>query len=279
MLGCDSRNRLVGIKMLYASLENVHFIERALSDLANIAFIRQMADGSGSSVTLEEREHIRGHLKYILQYADKLEVTDISHLINEIFRPRVDTHDPLTIEDVLMMRERINDSLQGVLASYGCLLLNKKENAIFDEGEKGWEVIISKWGVLSYDIKEAGKCVAIGRSTAAVFHLMRILEKCTQLLLQDLGVTQYKGKPIEDLVMKDTLEALGKAITALGNPQGQKKDKERVQKLSEAHVLLLSCKEAWRNPVMHPGSTWTEEEAEDIYSSTNKFMAFLASII
>jgi hypothetical protein len=44
------------------------------------------------------------------------------------------------------------------------------------------------------------------------------------------------------------------------------------------HTLLFTCKEAWRNPVMHPGSVWTEEEANDIHRSTKKFMNFLASI-
>ncbi len=279
MLGFDSRNRLVGIEMLYASLESVHFIEKALTDLAHIAFVRQMEDGTGASVTTEERESIRGHLKYVLRYADKLEMTDIAHLIHEIFRPKIDTLDPLSVEDVHLMRERISDSLQGVLSSYGCLLLTKKENALFESNEKEWEAVISKWGVLSYDIKESGKCIAIGRSTAAVFHLMRILEKSAQLLLQDLGITHHKSKAVEDIVMKFTLDALGNKIKELENPQQGQKDKERVQKLSEAYTLLFACKEAWRNPVMHPGSIWTEEQALDIYGSTRKFMFFLSSII
>jgi hypothetical protein len=57
------------------------------------------------------------------------------------------------------------------------------------------------------DADEAGKCFAVGRYTACVFHLMRIMERCVQKMGRDLGVydkiVAEKGVP-RFLVMSDS---------------------------------------------------------------------------
>lgn len=45
----------------------------------------------------------------------------------------------------------------------------------YREPTAGWESVIKRFSC-SYDVDEARKCIALDRPTAAVFHLMRVVE-------------------------------------------------------------------------------------------------------
>ncbi len=116
------------------------------------------------------------------------------------------------------------------------------------------------------DISEAAKCLALGRSTASVFHLMRAMEIAVQALSAKLGVTKVEkewGKLLSDITS---------AIESM--PKGSARDE-----WSEARTHLYHVKQAWRNNTMHPKQTYTLEEAQAIYDAVRVFMTDLASLV
>lgn len=116
------------------------------------------------------------------------------------------------------------------------------------------------------DIEEAGKCMALGRYTATVFHLMRAMEVAAQALAGKLGVANLDrewGKLLSD--MKTKIEAL---------PLGQ--DRNR---WSENHSLLYHVKQAWRNDVMHPKATYTEAQAQEVFNAVDSYLRNLAPLV
>jgi HEPN domain-containing protein len=116
------------------------------------------------------------------------------------------------------------------------------------------------------DIEEAGKCLALGRSTAAVFHLSRAMEAAVQALSQKLGMTNLNrewGKLLSE--MKGKIEVL---------PAGDLKNR-----WSENHSLLYHVKQAWRNDVMHPKATYTDEQALEVFQAMRSFMRNLVPLI
>jgi len=131
----------------------------------------------------------------------------------------------------------------------------------------------AKFPQLRKDIAEAGKCFALDRHTAAVFHLMRVLESGVGEFAKKLGVT---------LDVKDTWGNILQKIDApikslLRTSPAEKEYREACQGLSSG---LNSIKEAWRNPTMHEiAASYNEEEALDIWNLTGMFMRRLAKIL
>ena len=118
------------------------------------------------------------------------------------------------------------------------------------------------------DIVEANNCYALDRNTACVFHLMRVMEKAVQKLAIKLGITL-------------TGEAWQGVINAI---RGQlnvsypsHSDPERI-KYESILGHLETVKIAWRNPTMHPKTTYGEKEAKAILSAVEIFMEDLAKM-
>ena len=126
----------------------------------------------------------------------------------------------------------------------------------------------AKFPQMSEDISEAGKCLALGRPTAAVFHLMRVMEIGTQKLGDALGVQLASQKNWQNI-----LDGVNKAIKALD----QKAAQTKAYAATSAH--LYNVKLTWRNEVMHPKQTYTHEEATKVYSAVDIFIRDLASIL
>jgi len=116
-----------------------------------------------------------------------------------------------------------------------------------------------------YDIEEASKCLALGRGTACVFHLMRALELALRVLMVDMG------EPFDPVKDNDWTKMLAKCNQHVGGA-GRKQDFYR-----DSVTMLTTVKHSWRNPTMHPKNVYTEEEALDIWNSVRVFMRHLAT--
>jgi hypothetical protein len=124
-----------------------------------------------------------------------------------------------------------------------------------------------KFQDIQFDVVEAGNCYATGRSTAVVFHLMRIMEIAVQQFGTKLGVSLASEKNWQNI-----LDEINKAIQLLP------KTPQRVD-MSQAAANLYAVKLAWRNEVMHPKDTYTLEEADNLIRQVKIFMEQLARII
>jgi len=136
--------------------------------------------------------------------------------------------------------------------------------------------VASRFPSAREDIEEAAKCVALGRSTAAVFHLVRVLERALHALGRSLNypelTTTIEGRNWEDI--------LGTCRTEL-----KKQNRDRVAAWSAEPVFyadavqrLIAIKEAWRNEVMHVRPQgYNEQQAREIWALTDGFMRHLAT--
>jgi hypothetical protein len=130
------------------------------------------------------------------------------------------------------------------------------------------QAVNAKFPQTQYDIVEAGNCYASGRSTAAVFHLMRIMETGVQQLGNQLGVALTNEKNWQNI-----LDEVNKAIKALNQKAPLTKE------LAAVSANLYSVKLAWRNEVMHPKDTYTLEEADNLIRQVKIFMDQLAKVV
>lgn len=121
------------------------------------------------------------------------------------------------------------------------------------------------------DIAEAGRCLALDRNTAAIFHLMRALELAVRAVATKLNATvqDSSGKYLPWGVMNQNAKV---KIDAM--PAGSDKTAwERV------HALFESLGRAWRNETMHPKHNYSHEEAQEVFSIAKSFMRHLAPLL
>jgi hypothetical protein len=101
--------------------------------------------------------------------------------------------------------------------------------------------------IAQYDFKEAGKCIALERPTAAAFHILR----ATESVLKQFYINTVKPNCTDNLMwgpMTDTL-------------------RKRQSSLSEELLHHLDhIRESFRNPTQHPEKIYTLDEAQDLFS-------------
>jgi len=135
------------------------------------------------------------------------------------------------------------------------------------------------------DIKEAGNCLAVECSTAAVFHLMRAVEFALRALATDRQVSYANGaldtKQWGDLVtaLESKVADLRKADTSL-LPSSAIKNAQ-VHFYHEAMLEFRSFNEAWRRHISHAreNAFYDRYQAFSIADHTRSFMQHLATKI
>jgi hypothetical protein len=129
--------------------------------------------------------------------------------------------------------------------------------------------VAKRFPQMTEDISEAAKCLSLNRPTAAVFHLMRIMESAVQSFGTKLGVT---------LAAERNWQVILDQINAAVRKMDPKKD-PLATVYAEAASHLYNVKVAWRNQVMHPKQTYTFEEAKAIFDGVSVFMGDLSKIV
>jgi hypothetical protein len=126
------------------------------------------------------------------------------------------------------------------------------------------------------DATEAGRCYALGRNTACVFHCMRVLEVGLQAMSKAANLSD--PRPNWDPVIR-RIDSLLK----MDSDHLKRNPMDRVPEIHGHRDFYAGCsahfhavKIAWRNRVMHIERSYGDQDAFDIMSSTRGLMGHLA---
>jgi len=141
-----------------------------------------------------------------------------------------------------------------------------KHAAFLENGCFG-EDVENSFPSATVDIDEAGKCRALGRWTASVMHLMRVLEVGLKVLAAHCDVIHADNwnKTLNE--MEASIRSVKKSVDGI----------EAEQWAAEAGTHLRFIKGAYRNHAMHPMKRYDEEQAVYIFDSARAFMRHLAT--
>jgi hypothetical protein len=124
------------------------------------------------------------------------------------------------------------------------------------------------------DIAAAGRCIALREGTAAVFHLMRVLEHGLRLMATRFGV------PFATDSWHKVIRGIEDGINDLRNKQGlTDHDRAEITYYSDAASQFRHFKDAWRNHVSHAREHYSADEAQKVMNHVREFMLHLASPI
>ena len=103
--------------------------------------------------------------------------------------------------------------------------------------------------IAKHDMNEAGKCIALERSTAAAFHCLR----ATEAMLKEFYFHFVKRNRLRRPMWYDMVEALRKKHR--NKPPGEVLD----------HLDMI--RNNYRNPTQHPKMIYDIEDAQDLFSN------------
>ena len=124
------------------------------------------------------------------------------------------------------------------------------------------------------DIEEAGKCLALNRNTACVFHLMRVMETGLRALAKSLNDPRLDParNPSWETILRKGDEELLKPIT-----ERSIEWRSDHAFFSTAVANLRAVKDAWRNTTMHVEQNYSDETALEVWNAVRAFMRHLAT--
>jgi len=126
----------------------------------------------------------------------------------------------------------------------------------------------------SFEIDEAGKCRALGRNTASVFHLMRLMEICIKAAAACLGVPPPTTG--SDRNWGVILKKIKDAVDAKNSAKSWVNPTDKAL-FADIYASADAVRVAWRNATMHVENKYTAEEAEHIFSAVRALTKKLAS--
>jgi hypothetical protein len=161
----------------------------------------------------------------------------------------------------------LSETLRRELRTVKTFALDANEMAHYEPKEPlfGREVA-DKFKSGAYDITEAGKCLALGRSTAAVFHLMHVVEIALKAIHGCLGLTA-PDNPSWGIWLKQIRDDRVR--------RGDRKWPEN-DYFQDVYSRLDAIKDAQRDPTLHVQTIHTEDEADLIFRNTKALMKKIA---
>jgi hypothetical protein len=125
-----------------------------------------------------------------------------------------------------------------------------------------------------FELSEAAKCLAVGRSTAAVFHLMRLMEIGIGAVARCLSIPD-PIKPVERN-WGQILKCIDEGIKRRWPTSSDKMGGDGAL-FGALYASLDAVKNPWRNATMHVENKYTTDEAEHIFVAVKGFMKKVAS--
>ncbi len=167
------------------------------------------------------------------------------------------------------LRRRIEEDLTHVFLMH----VPPSRTGYYDDAPQFGQEVVAKFPKATIDIQEAGKCLALYRHTACVFHLMRALEIGVRSLGRKLNVPI----PVDEKEWGTISSHINGALKRL--PKSTPAERANYQAYATAAVYLDNIRVAWRNPTMHPKEIYSDEEAITIFGFARQFMQHLASLM
>ncbi|QEE43600.1 hypothetical protein FVA81_02940 (plasmid) [Rhizobium sp. WL3] len=169
----------------------------------------------------------------------------------------------VTIKEIAIVISSFQDEMEARLL----FTFPRSSARYFSDGPPFGAEVEDVFPNVNYDVVEAGKCLALGRWTATVIHLMRVLEAGLEALARQVGVTPGEN-------WNSVLNAIESKLREV---RRKTDGPEQEQWAAEAGVHLRFIRNAWRNHAMHPLERYDSERASQIFEHTRSFMQHLAS--
>lgn len=241
-----------------------------------IALIDRIED-KNQAVPDDDRGLMAGHLARLIEALSIVNARSALAPANRLNKLNEANPPTITYFDVQVMlsdvesrfADHLDDVRMFVIPDQRAHLMGEAAQ-IMNEGK-----IVTFFPSATFELEEAGKCLALGRPTACAFHAMRMLEIGIDALRKFLGVPD----PVKatDRSWGNVLGSIKDAIDAKYPKKGRVKGSPGTE-LEALYATLDAVKNPWRNATMHVETKYTEDDAQHILSCSMMFMRKLIAV-
>lgn len=233
-------------------------------------------DSSVAAGTLEE---LRALLVGAMTFSQEADLSESIKLIRRLVREQLNKP-TITHAELQWALHHLQELIISEMRERKFFSISELSAKTFDDPYPMCKEVADAFPKANYDIKEAYNCLVLDRSTAAVFHAMRIAEHGLRYLALKLRVKlTHKGKsqPIESATWDKILVEIKNRITAAhAAPHGARRQKQLAY-YSDMAERCTYVKDLWRNPVMHTRRSYNKDEASGALRRVSEFMNLLAA--
>jgi hypothetical protein len=175
--------------------------------------------------------------------------------------------------------QKLHTTLRIEISQKHFFCMSESEKALFqpDKDHPIFGVVVqNNFPSALYEIDEAAKCLALDRSTATVFHLMRAMERTLFAIRRCLGLPDSTDP--RDRSWGLILQSLRQEVERRNKQQGS-----NWGNLEDQHFFpdiigsVAAVKLAWRDPTMHVERNYLPNEAQEVFAAVRTLMQKVAS--
>jgi len=192
----------------------------------------------------------------------------------------IDAGGPFLCREIASLLVAVDEKIMIDLRTSVFVQIPAGKARLYDQEALFEESVFKSFEQARADIKAAGNCLALGLNTAAVFHLMRVVEFGMRDLAEELGV-RWKHKTVETADWGMLIKGIRNRIAL----RQKRFDKSKRKKKGENEILRFYSglvdemnvfRENWRNNTMHTRGFYNASEADGVYIRVRDFMLKLA---
>jgi hypothetical protein len=267
------------VESIRASLLFMHSRDIALQiGMMNIWIAKGQGDLRVSSDGLTPLRNELGEvLGALLERREELPIKWQMRTKIERLQQRVLSDQTLTVAQVELLCKELDNDIIAALAEPWFLMIPSERREFYEQRTPPFGMdVANQFPATIRDIAAASRCMALDEWTAAVFHLMRVLERGLHRFAGIVGLPM--SDDIELANWKNIIDQIEAKLREMEQtqPKGAAKS-ERLQLYAQAASGFWQFKEAWRNHVAHSRATYDEPDAWSIWQNVRDFMVHLAT--
>ncbi len=183
---------------------------------------------------------------------------------------------PCGLQVIAVELEGLRRTFERELGDSKSSFIKPSNREFFEQDALMGSIVNKRFPSAKADIRDAGNCLAVDLNTAAIFHLMRVVEIGLRALARHLRVP-IKTNQLEYLEWQSIIEQIENVISKIKQKPKGKKKSEALELYHGMMGEFNAFKDVWRNNVMHARKTYDEHQAMSVYLHVREFMRRLAS--
>lgn len=246
-------------------------------DIAHITahLVTRIVDGRGerpvSTVGYDFAPAFEGLAGQLGQYSLSPSLLIKIDRLRRLFEP----DEQLTISQAEVLLKELQNDIVVELSEPRFLMISKDRQSLYQQQETAFgQKVIDRFPETTFDIGAAARCLALDEWTAAVFHLMRVLELGLRSIAAMVGIPSSANVDLQN--WQNIIEQVEKKIRDIEQQQRSFEKVEALRFYSEAAAQFRYFKDAWRNHVSHARAKYDEQEAFNVWNHVRSFMQQLA---
>lgn len=244
---------------------------RSVNSIASLCFQGNRSDST--AYRLAQLDNFIEALERCQQLCEDLDLP-MSALLSKQFAGQIATYkSKFTDRETERMAAQVSQSVENELSLRAFFAISPDKTKLYSDAVEPFGAAVAvAFPSISFDAGEANRCYALGRNTACVFHLMRVMEIGLAAAAARFSVSAAHAN------WETIINQIEKGVSGIEKDPNRSPDwKDEREFYSQCVSHFRVVKDAWRNYTAHARGKYDEQEAFDMLGNVRAFMQKLST--